>query len=153
MCLFNHHGVTVGLATQSIGQDIDIGNVTVDGGGYTAAGSELGLGSTGKTGRGKEGGAGEVVGGSSLSSRGHDMELHRGEAAWEPRHGASADGHYGEETEFTENPLASKILIAKRSPSNFSDLIGAFRHFLKFHKNSGGLPITPRGSTKIGVEN
>ena len=54
-------------------------------------------------------------------------------------------------TIFLKTPLPQISLFAKRSPSSFSGLIGAFRHFLKFCKNLCGLPIISRSTTKICV--
>ena len=83
--------------------------------------------------------------GGSLSSEGHTMVRHGEEvAAWALPCGDSEEG----EGHFAKTPLAPNLLDTNRSSSKFSELKRAFRHFLKLQKNLGGLPITPRSSTK-----
>ena len=52
---------------------------------------------------------------------------------------------------FLNNPLAKKKSITTWSSSSLVNLIEALNHFYKFYKNSCGLSISSRSSTKIGA--
>ena len=76
----------------------------------------------------------------------------RPEAARPRRHGRSSGSPVATGKKmFCENPLAQFPLFAKRSSSMFRDLNKAPGHFHKMCKNSYGLQLSSRGSTKIGV--
>ena len=50
---------------------------------------------------------------------------------------------------FAITPLAPILLITEKSRGSLVDLIEALNHFYKIHKNSCGLPLFFRSSTKV----
>ena len=56
-----------------------------------------------------------------------------------------------EDDAFAKTSPGTIFLFTKGSISSLVNLIEALNHFYKFCKNSGGLSISTRSSTKIGV--
>ena len=56
-----------------------------------------------------------------------------------------------EERKFAKNPPASIFYNYKVVQNSLWNLIEAIKHFIKFSKNSGGLHLACKCSTKIGV--